>query len=126
MKDFFEQEIQIGDRCIRYTGQLGGLEKVIVLGEDKKGIKILNFMDKEVYTQGHKLFDISAHERKIQEEKIFNSIKALEVKPNDVVVVSLIKGQVHMEECKSIFDQMKKMFPDNKVSLVVGLDVTIE
>ena len=43
MKDFFEQEIQIGDRCIRYTGQLGGLEEVIVLGEDKKGIKILNF-----------------------------------------------------------------------------------
>ena len=126
MKDFFEQEIQIGDRCIRYTGQLGGLEEVIVLGEDKKGIKILNFMDKEVYTQGHKLFDFSAHERKIQEEKIFNSIKALDVKPNDVVIASLIEGQVPMKECENIFERMKKMFPDNKISLVVGLDVTIE
>jgi len=126
MKDFYGREIQIGDRCIRYTGQLGGLEEVIVLGEDKKGIKILNFMNKEVYTQGHKLFDISAHERKIQEEKIFNSIKALDVKPNDVVVVSLIEGQVPMEECANVFERMKKMFPDNKVSLVVGLDVTIK
>lgn len=126
MKDFYGREIQIGDRCIRYTGQLGRLEEVIVLGEDKKGIKILNFMDKEVYTQGHKLFDISAHERKIQEEKIFNSIKALEVKPNDIVVVSLIKGQVPINECENIFDLMKKMFPDNQVSLVVGLDITNE
>lgn len=31
-----------------------------------------------------------------------------------------------MNECKSIFDQTKKIFPDNKVSLVVGLDVSIE
>lgn len=126
MKDFFEQEIQIGDRCIRYTGQLGGLEEVIVLGEDKRGIKILNFMDKEVYTQGHKLFDFSAYERKIQEEKIFNSIKALDVKPNDVVIASLNRGQVPERELQSIFEQMKKAFPDNKVLLVVGLDANIE
>lgn len=124
MKDFFEQEIQIGDRCIRYTGQLGGLEEVIVLGEDKKGIKILNFMDKEVYTQGHKLFDFSAYERKIQEEKIFNSIKALEVKPNDVVIASLIPNQMSMKKAESIFKQMMQIFPDNQVSLVMGLDVT--
>lgn len=126
MKDLYDREIQIGDRCIRYTGQLGGLEEVIVLGEDKRGIKILNFMNKEVYTQGHKLFDISAHERKIQEEKIFNSIKALDVKPNDTVVVSLIPNQMSMVNAESIFKQMKKMFPNNKVSLVVGLDVSIE
>lgn len=108
MKDFFEQKIQIGDRCIRYTGQLGGLEEVIVLGEDKKGIKILNFMDKEVYTQGHKLFDFSAYERKIQEEKIFNSIKALDVKPNDVVIASLIPNQLNMVECQRVFETTEK------------------
>lgn len=123
MKDFFEQEIQIGDRCIRYTGQLGGLEEVIVLGEDKKGIKILNFMDKEVYTQGHKLFDFSAYERKIQEEKIFNSIKALDVKLNDVVIASLIPNQLNMAECQRVFEQLKKLFPNNEVGLMIGLDV---
>lgn len=126
MKDFYEREIQIGDKCVRYTGQLGGLEEVIVLGEDNKGIKILNYMDKEVYTQGHKLFDFSAFERQIRSETFINSVKALDVKPNDVVIASLIKGQVPMNECASIFEQMKKMFPDNKVSLVIGLDITIE
>lgn len=126
MKDFYEREIQIGDRCVRYTGQLGGLEEVIVLGEDNKGIKILNYMDKEVYTQGHKLFDFSAFERQIRSETFINSVKALDVKPNDVVIASLIKGQVPMNECASIFEQMKKMFPDNKVSLVMGLDVSVE
>lgn len=123
MKDFYGRKIQIGDRCIRYTGQLGGLEEVIVLGEDKKGIKILNFMNKEVYTQGHKLFDISAHERKIQEEKIFNSIKALDVKPNDVVIASLIPNQLTMVECQRVFEQLKKLFPNNEVGLMIGLDV---
>jgi len=123
MKDFYGREIQIGDRCIRYTGQLGGLEEVIVLGEDKRGIKILNFMDKEVYTQGHKLFDFSAYERKIQEEKIFNSVKALDVKPNDVVIASLIPNQLNMVECQRVFEQLKKLFPNNKVGLMIGLDI---
>lgn len=79
-----------------------------------------------MYTTGEKLFDFDALERQIREETFINSVKVLDVKPNDTVVVSLIKGQVPMDECKSIFDQIKKMFPNNKVSLVVGLDVTIE
>lgn len=126
MKDSYDREIQIGDRCIRYSGWTSTLEEVIVLGEDEKGIKILNIFDKEVYTTGKKLFDFDALERQIREETFINSVKTLDVKPNDTVVVSLIKGQVPMNECKSIFDQIKKMFPNNKVSLVVGLDVSIE
>lgn len=128
MKDFFGKEIQIGDRCIRYNGSIGGLEEVVVLGEDNKGLKILNYLDKEVYTTGteHKLFNLSAFERQIRSESFINSIKALDVKPNDVVIASLIKGQVPMRECESIFNLMKKMFPDNQVSLVMGLDITIE
>lgn len=62
----------------------------------------------------------------MHEQQILNSVKALDIKPNDVVVVSLIEGQVPMKECESIFDQMKKMFPDNQVSLVVGLDVNVK
>lgn len=126
MKDLYDREIQIGDRCIRYSGWTSTLEEVIVLGEDEKGIKILNSFDKEMYTTGEKLFDFDALERQIREEVFINSVKALNVKLDDTVVVSLIKGQVPMNECKSIFDQMKKMFPNNKVSLVVGLDVSIE
>lgn len=128
MKDFFGKEIQIGDRCIRYNGSIGGLEEVVVLGEDNKGLKILNYLDKEVYTTRteHRLFNLSAFERQIRSESFINSIKALDVKPNDVVIASLIKGQVSMRECESIFSLMKKMFPDNQVSLVMGLDITIE
>lgn len=71
-------------------------------------------------------FEFSAYERKIQEEKIFNSIKALEVKPNDTVVVSMIPNQLSLRETAKIFEYVKKAFPDNKVNIVIGLDVTIE
>ncbi len=126
MNDLYDREILVGDRCIRYSGWTSALEEVIVLGEDEKGIKILNSFDKEVYTTGEKLFDFDALERQIQEEAFINSVKALDVKPNDTVVVSLIKDQVPMRECKSIFDQMKKAFPNNNVLLVLGLDVSIK
>lgn len=126
MKDLYDREILVGDRCIRYSGWTSTLEEVIVLGEDEKGIKILNSFDKEVYTAGGKLFDFDALERQIREEVFINSVKALDVKPNDRVIASLNPNQMPMQEAGSIFNQMKKMFPDNKVSLVMGLDVTIE
>ena len=72
------------------------------------------------------IVDITAIEREVREQQFLNSVKTLDVKPNDVVVVSLIEGQVPMKECENIFERMKKMFPDNKVSLVVGLDISIE
>ena len=126
MKDLYDREILVGDRCIRYSGWTSTLEEVIVLGEDEKGIKILNSFDKEVYTTGEKLFDFDALERQIREEVFINSVKALDVKPNDRVIASLNPNQMPMQEAESIFNQMKKMFPDNKVSLVMGLDVSIE
>ena len=128
MKDFFGKEIQIGDRCIRYNGSIGGLEEVIVLGEDNKGLKILNYLDKEVYTTGteHKLFNQSAFERQIRSETFINSVKALDVKPDSTVVASLIPNQLSMDNAESMYKLMKKMFPDNQISLVIGLDVTIE
>lgn len=116
----------MGDRCVRYTGQLGGLEEVIVLGEDDKGIKILNYMDKEVYTQGHKLFDFSAFERQIRSETFLNSVKALDVKPNSTVVASIIPNQISYTEATKMFDGLKAMFPNNDVSMVMGVDVTVE
>lgn len=128
MKDFFGKEIQIGDRCIRYNGSIGGLEEVIVLGEDNKGLKILNYLDKEVYTTGteHKLFNLSAFERQIHSESFVNSVKALDVKPDSTVVASFIPNQLPMNSAESMYNQMKKVFPDNKVILIIGLDITIE
>lgn len=128
MKDFFGKEIQIGDRCIRYNGSIGGLEKVVVLGEDNKGLKILNYLDKEVYATGteHKLFNLSAFERQICSETFINSVKALDVKHDSTVVASFIPNQLPMDNTESMYRLMKKMFPDNKVALVVGLDITIE
>lgn len=128
MKDFFGKEIQIGDRCIRYNGSIGGLEEVIVLGEDNKGLKILNYLDKEVYTTGteHKLFNLSAFERQIHSETFINSVKALDVKPDSTVVASFIPNQLPINNAESMYEQLKKAFPDNKIVLVVGLDITIE
>lgn len=128
MKDFFGKEIHIGDRCIRYNGSIGGLEEVIVLGEDNKGLKILNYLDKEVYTTGteHKLFNLSAFERQIHSETFINSVKALDVKPDSTVVVSFIPNQLPMNNTESMYKLMKKMFPDNQIALVIGLDITIE
>ena len=128
MKDFFGKEIQIGDRCIRYNGSIGSLEEVIVLGEDNKGLKILNYLDKEVYATGteHKLFNLSAFERQIHSETFINSVKALDVKSDSTVVASLIPNQLSMCNAESMYKEMKKVFPDNKVALVIGLDVTIE
>ncbi len=128
MKDFYEREIQIGDRCIRYNGSIGGLEEVVVLGEDNKGLKILNYLDKEVYTIGteHKLFNLSAFERQIRSETFINSVKALDVKPNSTVVASIIPNQISYTEAAKMFDGLKAMFPSNEVSMVMGVDVTVE
>lgn len=128
MKDFFGKEIQIGDRCIRYNGSIGGLEEVIVLGEDNKGLKILNYLNKEVYATGteHKLFNLSAFERQICSETFINSVKALDVKPDSTVVASIIPNQLPMDDTESMYKQLKKAFPNNNVILVMGLDVTIE
>lgn len=128
MTDFYGREFQIGDKCVRYQGAKcpSGLEEVTVLGADDKGIKILNFMSKEVYTQGEKLVNITAIEREVREQQFLNSVKALDVKPNDTVVASMIPNQITFTETKRMYDALKVMFPDNPVSMVLGIDVSVE
>lgn len=48
------------------------------------------------------------------------------MKPNDTVVVSMIPNQLSLRETAKTFEYVKKAFPDNKVNIVIGLDVTIE
>lgn len=131
MKDFYGREIQIGDICI-FSDKHGMLDSrpIWELHSDdncpeNNYVEIADYH--EILTKKVKeIIDITAIEREVKGQQILNSVKVLDVKPNDTVVVSLIKGQAPMDECESIFEQMKKMFPNNKVSLVVGLDVTIE
>ena len=128
MKDLYDREIQIGDKCVFYCHYVNGFVNAEILGENNDGDKI------DVYTQyfdekslsPKRIIDITAIEREVREQQFINSVKALDIKPNDRVIASLNPNQMPMGEAKSIFNQMKKMFPDNKVSLVVGLDVSVE
>ncbi len=131
MKDLYDREIHIGDICV-FTDKHGILDSrpIWELHSDddcpeNDYVEIADYH--ETLTKKTKeIVDITAIEREVREQQFINSVKALEVKPNDTVIVSLIEGQVPMNKCKSVFDQMKKAFPDNKVLLVVGLDVNIE
>lgn len=68
MTDFYNRHMEIGDKCVRYSGWIGGLEEVTVVGLDKKidfdnnggTVIILNSFNKEVSTNSKKLVDISA------------------------------------------------------------------
>ena len=133
MKDFYGREIQIGDRCI-FSDKYGILNSRPICElhfEDDCPYLTDDYVEIADYHEtltkkAKEIVDITAIEREVRGQQILNSVKALDVKPNDVIVVSLIEGQVPMSECKSIFNQMKKMFPNNNVSLVVGLDVSVE
>lgn len=127
MTDFYGNEIQIGDKCVRYSGYVGSLEKVTVLKIEKEDkILISNSLGKEVYTIAEKLIDIEAIERKVYSDRIINSVKTLDVKDNDTIAVSLVSNQLSINESKTVFDQLKKAFPNNKVVVTIGLDVEIE
>jgi hypothetical protein len=128
MKDFYGREIQIGDKCVFYCHYVNGFVNAEILGENNGGDKI------DVYTQyfdekslsPKRIIDITAIEREVREQQFINSVKALDIKPNDRIIASLNPNQMPMEEAENIFNQMKKIFPDNKVLFVVGLDVSIE
>ena len=131
MKDFYNREIHIGDICV-FTDKHGILDSRPIQGlrsdndcPENDYVEIADYHE-TLTKKAKEIVDITAIEREVREQQFLNSVKTLDVKPNDVVVVSLIEGQVPMKECENIFERMKKMFPDNKVSLVVGLDISIE
>lgn len=131
MKDFYGRKIQVGDICV-FSDKHGRLDSrpIWELHSDddcpeNDYVEIADYHE-TLTKKAKEIIDITAIEREGREQQFINSVKALDVKPNDTVVASLIKGQVPARECKSIFDQMKKVFPDNRVLLVMGLDVSIE
>lgn len=128
MKDFYGREIQIGDICV-FSNKHNKL--------DSRPIWELHFDDNcpeddyveiadyhETLTKKAKeIVDITALEREMREQQFLNSVKALDVKLNDVVIASLIPNQLNMAECQRVFEQLKKLFPNNEVGLMIGLDV---
>ena len=131
MKDFYDREIQIGDKCV-FSDEHGILDSrpICELHSDDDCpedayVEIADYHE-TLTKKAKEIVDITAIEREMREQQFLNSVKTLNVKPNDVVVVSLIEGQVPMKECANIFERTKKMFTNNKVSLVIGLDVSIE
>lgn len=131
MKDFYNREIQIGDKCV-FSDKHGILDSrpIWELHSDddcpENGYVEIADYHETLTKKAKEIIDITAIEREIREQQILNSVKALDVKPNDVVIASLNPKQIPESEVKSIFEDMKKMFPDNKILLVVGLDVSIE
>jgi hypothetical protein len=131
MKDLHDREILVGDRCV-FSDKHGRLDSrpIRELHSDddcpeNDYVEIADYHE-TLTKKAKEIIDITAIEREVREQQFINSVKALDIKPNDRIIASLNPNQVPMEEAKNIFNQMKKMFPDNKVSLVVGVDVTIE
>ena len=128
MKDFYGREIQIGDKCV-FSDERGMLDSrpIYELHSDDNCseddyVEIANYHE-TLTKRAKEIVDITAIEREVREQQILNSVKALDVKPNDVVIASLIPNQLTMVECQRVLEPLKKLFPNNEVGLMIGLDV---
>lgn len=116
MKDLYDREIQIGDKCVFYCHYVNGFVNAEILGENNDGDKI------DVYTQyfdeeslsSKRIIDITAIEREVREQQFINSVKALDIKPNDRVIVSL---NPNIKEIKNGSPTLGKMVCE------IGLDI---
>lgn len=123
MKDFYEREIQAGDICAFWNGDY--LDSRPVWGYEGDSVEIADY-HKTLIKKAKEVIDITAIERQIHSETFINSVKALDVKPDSTVVASIIPNQLSYTEATKMFDGLKAMFPSNKVSMVMGVDVTVE
>lgn len=123
MKDFYEREIQVGDICAFWNGDY--LDSRPVWGYEGDSVEIADY-HKTLIKKAKEVIDITAIERQIHSETFINSAKALDVKPDSTVVASIIPNQISYTEAAKMFDGLKAMFPSNEISMVMGVDVTVE
>ena len=123
MKDFYEREIQVGDICAFWDGN--HLDSRRIWGCEGDSVIISDY-HKTLIKKAKEVIDITAIERQIHSETFLNSIKALDVKPDSTVVASIIPNQISYTEAAKMFDGLKAMFPSNEVSMVMGVDITVE
>lgn len=128
MKDFYNRDVQVADKCIllRYSG----LDEVTILDIHDDWIKVITSSDEsELHVAVNseltrRIIDISALEREIQAKKLINSVKALDIKPEDKIVVSLIPDQLQCGDAEELLNELQKMFPDNKIFVILGADLS--
>lgn len=123
MKDFYEREIQVGDICAFWDGD--HLDSRRIWGCEGDSVEISDY-HKTLIKKAKEIIDITAIERQMRSETFLNSVKALDVKPNSTVVVSIMPNQISQVEAAKMFPSLKAMFPSNKVSMVMGVDVAVE
>lgn len=123
MKDFYEREIQVGDICAFWDGD--HLDSRRIWECEGDSVMISDY-HKTLIKKAKEVIDITAIERQMHSETFLNSIKALDVKPDSTVVASIIPNQISYTEAAKMFDGLKAMFPSNEVSMVMGVDVTVE
>lgn len=123
MKDFYEREIQVGDICTFWNGNY--LDSRPIWGYEGDSVEIADYHT-TLIKKAKEVIDITAIERQIRSETFINSVKALDVKPDSTVVASIIPNQISYTEAAKMFDGLKAMFPNNEVSMVMGVDVAVE
>jgi len=128
MKDFYDREIQIGDKCV-FSDEHGILDSrpICELHSDDDCpedayVEIADYHE-TLTKKAKEIVDITAIEREARNQQFLNFVKVLNVKPKDVVIASLIPNQLNMVENQRIFEQLKKLFPNNEVGLMIGLDI---
>jgi hypothetical protein len=131
MKDFYGREIQIGDKCV-FSDEHGRFDSrpIYELHSDDNCpeddyVEIADYYE-TLTKKAKEIIDITAIEREARNQQFLNFVKVLNVKPNDVVIASLIPNQLNMVENQRIFEQLKKLFPNNEVGLMIGLDVSVK
>ena len=123
MTDLYGREIQISDICI--FEDRGQLDSRPIWGFKDDCVEIADY-HKELIKKAKNVVDITAIERETRKQHFINSVKALDVKPNDTVIASIVPEQITYDEAQSLFDSLKEIFPDNKVTVVMGLNISTE
>ena len=123
MKDYFGREIKIADMCAFEDN--GHFDVRPIWGFEDDYVEIADY-HKTLTKKAKEVIDITAIERDVREQQIFNSVKALDIKPNSTVVVSIIPSQISVSEAYEILDTLKAMYPNNEIQITVGLDVSVE
>lgn len=123
MKDYFGREIKISDMCAFEDN--GHLDVRPIWGFEDDCVEIADY-HKTLTKKAKEVIDITAIERDVQKQQILNSVKALDIKPNSTVVVSLMPNQISVSDAYEMLDNLKAMYPDNEIQIATGLDVSVE
>ena len=126
MKDFFEQEIQIGDECVKCSHYISGFEKIIILETGEGKIKTIDSRENEVWTEGNEIISISALKRKLLEQMSSVLVSNIKAGAEEVVHVSLDSTKFSPRDMEEVFNCFKKAFPFSRVLVTIDSMVYVK